>query len=757
MGGNIKFPGVIRPSYVDSTPYWTPEQDSRGKPNVMYILLDDTGFGDLGCYGSMIETPNIDALAADGLRYSDFHVNAMCSPTRASLLSGCNHHTTGMGYIADIDMGFPSLKGQVGHECGFISETLQMNGYATFAVGKWHLVSPEYSTHAGPFDQWPCGRGFDRYYGFLPAEITQYYPVLVNGNEFVQQPRRADEGYHFSEDMADRTIRYIGQLKSCRPDKPFFAYVAFGAHHSPHHAPKKYVDMYRGRFDAGWDACREEILRRQKELGLIGPDVEPAPNDDLVGDWNSRTDEEKKVLARYMEVYAGYVTHTDAQIGRIIDYLKKIGQYDNTLIVFLSDNGASPEGGRWGIKNCMYRVFMEKDAPEMAALQEAEDFGSPDAGTHYPTAWAHVSNTPFRMYKTWNYSGGMRVPCVISYPNLIQKGGEIRRQYHHVVDINATVLDILGIEQPKEIKGVPQIEKPGISMKYTFDDPEAPRRRHVQYYELMGNRGLWCDGWMAVADHTKNPTFDFSKDQWELYNTDEDPTELCDLAEKYPEKLNELKDMWWYEAGKFGALPMIESLMKKREGFVSKDFMKPNPNLQPKHMCFYREFDMGPGLKIQNQSYTSKVYMDYHAGDEGVLYACGDNMGGYALYVEDGRLKLHYDWVSFAKYRLESSAPLPEGELVVGVDFKKTDDFNGICSLVINGEPVAQESIYSHQTFSEHSHIFSIGRFSSVSVAKEYEPKGLWRYSGNIDRVEFDVFSDESGPTHNPMEYIIND
>ncbi len=757
MSRNESFKGVVRPSYMDSTPWWPQKPDLSGRPNVLYILLDDTGYGDLGCYGSLIDTPHIDALAADGLRYTDFHVNAMCSPTRASLLTGCNHHTAGMGYIADVDLGFPSLKGQVGHDCGMISEILKGEGYSTFAVGKWHLVSPENATHAGPFDQWPCGRGFERFYGFLPAEITQFYPVLVNGNEYVQQPALPEEGYHFSEDMADRAIRYIGQQKSCQPDKPFFGYVAFGAHHSPFHVPKEYIERYRGKFSEGWDACRQAIFERQKQMGLIAQDAILSPNDYLVGDWDSRSEEEQRTLARFFEVYAGFVTHTDAQIGRIVDYLKKIGQYDNTLIVFLSDNGASPEGGRWGVKNTLYRVYTESDAA-MPSPQEAEAFGSADTSIHYPTAWAHVSNTPFRMYKTWSYSGGMRVPCILSCPGLIKDKGGLRGQYHHVVDINATVLDILGVDAPDELGGVPQVEKPGISMAYTFADPQARRRRQVQYYELMGNRALWCDGWKAVADHTQNPTFDFYKDRWELYNTDEDPTEMVDLAERCPDKLRELVDMWWLQAGRYGVMPMLESLMKRREGFISKDIMKPDPQGERTSLRIYPEFDMGPGVRIQGRSYTSRVFLNYREGDEGVLYACGDNMGGYALYIEEGRLKMHYDWVSYADYRAVSDHALPEGELIVGVRFEKKDACNGTCHLVVNGEATGSVDIHAHPLFSEHSHIFSVGRFSSVAVTKEYEPKGLWHFTGRIDRVEFDLDdAADDEPRNRQAEALVND
>lgn len=743
---NYEFKGKIKPSYLDSEPWWPELPDLSDKPNVLYILIDDTGFADFGCYGSMIETPNIDALAAEGLQYNNFHVNSMCSPTRASLLSGCNHHSVGMGYIADLDMGFPNLKGQVSHRCGLISEILQEKGYATFCAGKWHLVPPEFTTPAGPFDQWPMGRGFDKFYGFMPADTSQYYPCVVNGNEYVQLPYSPDEGYHLSEDLVSKAISYIGQTKSAAPEKPFFCYLAFGAHHAPHHAPKAYVDRYKGKFDEGWAVCRQRVFDRQKELGIFPEDTVLSACDDLVADWDSCTEEEKKVLAKYMEVWAGFITHTDDQIGRLIAYLKKIGQYENTMIVFMTDNGTSTNGGQWGQKNELQRPFNCCDLPIVSA-EEAETLGSPDAACQYPVAWANVGATPFRMYKTWSYSGGVRVPLIISYPDKIKDKGTMRNQYHHVVDINATVLDVLGYEAPKVLKGVPQMDKHGVSMAYTFDKPDAEGERHIQYYELMGNRALWCDGWEIVADHIKTPSFDFNEDKWELFHAETDPSQAIDLAEKYPEKVQELEHLWWQEAGKYGVLPMLESNRKKYKDYTFGKMLKANPALEKTYNCYYPEFDTGYGMDVQGRSYTTRVRLHYRKGDEGVLYSCGDDLAGYALYIEEGRLKMHYNYINQVQFRAESEIELPEGDIVVGVDFVKVRNDFGICHLHLNGDHVGKVEIDRGPLFKEHGHILAIGHFAYAPVCKEYRPKGIWRYTGEIDRVEFrlDTPFDEEG------------
>jgi arylsulfatase A-like enzyme len=731
-----EYQGVIKTRYVDSTPWWQEDRSRKDTPNILYILLDDTGYSDIGCYGSQIDTPNIDAIAADGLRYRDFHVNAMCSPTRASLLSGCNAHTAGMGFIAEINMGFPGYQGCVGHEYGFISETLVKHGYATYALGKWHLVPPETRSSTGPFDQWPLGRGFEKYYGFLGAATGQFYPELVRGNEFVSPPKTPAEGYHLSEDLADRAISYIGDLKSNDPEKPFFCYLAFGAHHSPLQAPKAYIDRYKGKFDEGWDVYREKVFKKQKRLGIIPDDCKLPENDYIAPKWDTLTEKEKCIFPRYMEVYAGFVSHTDAQIGRVVDYLKKIGQYDNTIIVFMSDNGASAEGGRWGTTSHGYHYVTEKDQP-LVNEAEIESLGSADVKAHYPTGWARACNTPLRMYKSWTHCGGIKVPLIINYPDKIKDKGGIRTQYHHVVDINQTILEICNIEQPGQINGVSQEPKHGISMMYTFNDPKAKTHRHVQYYEMVGNRSIWADGWKAVADHAVNPTLDFSKDNWELYHTDLDFSETLNLAKKYPEKLRELVDLWWHEAGKYGVLPLAESHLKKAENFNSKKMYRYAPMKPRKQYIYYPELTTGPGPRLAQDSFTAKAYVTYKPGDEGVLYASGDNNGGYALYIQAGKLKFHNNWCAVKHYHVDSDIELPEGELELAFDFCLTHPGAGVGRLLVNGRPSGNVYIESQPLFQGGS--FGIGKFPFISVTGDMKEMKKYPYTNRIDRIEFNL------------------
>jgi arylsulfatase A-like enzyme len=731
-----EYQGIIKTNYKDSTPWWPEVHEPKDAPNILYILLDDTGYSDVGCYGSLIETPNIDALAADGLRYRDFHVAAMCSPTRASLLSGCNHHTAGMGFIAEINMGFPGYQGSVGHEYGFISETLVRNGYATYALGKWHLVPPEVRNAMGPFDQWPLGRGFQKYYGFLGAATGQFYPELVRGNEFIDPPKTPQEGYHLSEDLADRAISYIGELKSINPEKPFFCYLAFGAHHSPLQAPKAYIDRYKGKFDDGWDVYREKVFKNQKELNIIPEDCTLPETDYVAAKWETLTGKEKRILARYMEVYAGFVSHTDAQIGRVVDYLKKIDQYNNTLIVFMTDNGASAEGGRWGSTSHGYHYSLEKDQPLIDEGQ-MESLGSEDVKVSYPSGWARACNTPLRMYKSWNHCGGIKVPLIITYPDKIKDKGGIRTQYHHVVDINQTILDICSIKQPDRINGVDQEPKHGVSMTYTFDHPDEKTHRHVQYYEMVGNRGIWADGWKAVADHAINPTFDFSKDKWELFNTDVDFTESKDLAGQYPEKLRELIDLWWHEAGRYGVLPLAESHLKRAENFNSKKMYRYAPAKPRTHYTYYPEFTTGPGPRLAQDSFTARVFLTYKRGDEGALFAAGDNNGGYGLYIQDYKLKFHDNWLALKQYHVESDTELPEGELELAFDFVLTRPGAGVGRLLINNRPSGNIYIESQPLF--HGGTFGIGRFPFISVTGDMKEKKTFPYTNRIDRVEFNL------------------
>lgn len=731
-----EFQGIIKTSYNDSTPWWQEEKKApEGAPNILYIVLDDTGYSQLGCYGSSIETPHIDSIAAEGLRYNDFHVNAMCSPTRASLLSGCNSHTLGLGYLANYDLGFPSLSASLDPRYGYISETLLENGYSTFAVGKWHLCHQRHMNGSGPFHQWPLGRGFERFYGFLNAATSQYYPDLVCDNHFIEPPKTPEEGYHLSSDLVDKAIQYIGDQKSCYPEKPFFCYLAFGAMHAPHHAPKEYIDHYKGKFNQGWDVYRQEVFQKQKKLGIIPDSAVLTGHNYLASTWDSLTEQQKKIYPRFMEVFAGYLSYTDAQIGRLLNFLKKIEQYENTLIVLLSDNGASGEGGPEGCFNEYYHLMSMRWA-DLVTERDLDMLGSPDACNHYPRGWGWAGNTPLKMYKTWVHAGGIKVPLIISYPRKIKDRGGIRSQYHHVIDINKTVLDVCGIEQPEVIKGVKQAEKPGISMKYTFDDPKAPRQRLVQYYEMLGNRGIWADGWKAVADHVISDSF--QEDKWELYHTDEDFSEAHDLAATHPEKLRELIELWWHEAGKFGVLPMLESYYKKKDGFDFNKQLKFAPSEYRQRYVFYPQMSPNSlGPRLANKSFVITAYVNHKKGYEGTLVAAGDNMGGYTLYIKENRLVFHFNYLAEKHFHQVSDIEVPDGQVALGFEFVCSKPDQGIGRLLINGKPTGNIFIKAYPLFSGGK--FAIGRYALSPITAEMKSKNCFRYQGEIDRLELNM------------------
>ena len=737
MSDSVGFKGVIETSYMDSAPWWpASKKPPEGAPNVLYVVLDDTGYSQLGCYGSLVPTPNIDSIAADGLRYSDFHVNAMCSPTRASLLTGCNHHTVGLGYLSNYNLGFPAVSGNIDPKYGYISETLLESGYSTFAVGKWHLCNQTSMNGAGPYDQWPLGRGFEKYYGFLNASTSQFHPSLIQDNTSIDPPKHPDEEYHLSADLIDHAVKYIGTQKSVNPEKPFFCYLALGAMHGPHHAPKEYLDKFIGEFDEGYDVYREKVFIRQKQLGLFPEDTVLTERNDMAKPWDSLTPWEKKVYARFMEAFAGYLNYTDAQLGRLLDYLKKIGQYDNTMIVLVSDNGASAEGGPNGSVSELYHL-LSMHWPKLANEEEYEKIGTEDAQNNYPPGWAWAGNTPLKWYKTWTHAGGVKVPLIISCPDHIRDKGGIRSQYHHVIDINTTVLDICGIAQPDVIRGVTQEKKPGISMRYSFDDAHAQRRRHVQYYEMLGNRGIWRDGWKAVANHVD--TLDFDQDKWELYNTDKDFSESRDLAEQHPEKLKELINLWWHEAGTYGVLPMLESHFTKRDGFDFNRMLRFAPVEYKSHLIFYPEMDInGPAPRLGNKSFTLMVVANYKKGDEGVLVSAGVNVGGYVLYIEGNRLKFHFNYLDERYYQVESATEVEDGEHNFVFDFVNTSPDKGVGRVLVDGQAGPPIAISEYPLFPAAGGL-GIGRYASSPVQHLHKGKGYFRYTGVIDRVEFDL------------------
>ncbi len=725
------------------------DNNPENAPNVIYILLDDMGFAQLGCYGSSIETPNIDRLANEGLRYNNFHTTAVCSATRTSLLCGANHHTAGCASLIEMKTGCDNnMDGHIKPEYATIAEILKEYGYATFCTGKWHLSADQCT--AGPIDCWPLQKGFDRYYGFLQGENDQYHPHLIRDNTKAPQPQTVEEGYHFSEDIIDNAIDYLFEHNMNFPGKPFFLYLPFGAMHTPHHAPKEYIEHYKGKFDAGWDITRQQWFENQKKLGVIPEDAELTEKNKYIRDWDCCTDKEKAVYAREMEAFAGMLTHTDAQIGRLVNYLEESGQLDNTVIVFLSDNGASAEGGIDGRFNAMrgQDVTVRSEGEIDYAYKHLDEIGTELSFNHYATGWANCGNTPFQWYKIWAHEGGIKDPLIIRYPAAIKDAGAVRSQYHHVSDITPTILDIIGVNKPDTIKGVPQKPFTGISMKYTFENADAPSEKYIQYYEVHGNRGIYKDGWKAVVNHCF--TEDYDKDEWELYHVEKDYSEKYNVASQYPEKLQELKEDFMYEAGRYGVFPMLRFPMHGKPENLSRQYsdhiQMPEKIIEFKNVIKAVDIVMARNIQSHSASHivTAEIYRD-SIDEEGVLYSNGQRFGGISFYIQDNRLKYVYNANMAAYYTAETDIELPAGSLKVSYSFircsSKVSD-GAIVTLYINDKPAGKVHV---KTLA-----YMIG-FASTIKGNHYTPvtPGYnlpFDFNGRLDRLVLHQFATNVSP-----------
>ncbi|HVV75759.1 MAG TPA: arylsulfatase [Mycobacteriales bacterium] len=660
------FDGEIRDTHVESTPSFPQRKSPEGAPNVVMIVLDDTGFAQLGCYGSSIETPNIDRLASGGLRYTNFHVTPLCSPTRAALLTGRNHHTVGMRSVANFATGYPHMRGHITPHAATMGEVLRDNGYATFAVGKWHLCPALDCSAAGPYDHWPCQRGFDRFYGFLEGETDQFHPDLFYDNHRIDPPKTVDEGYHLSEDLVDRASEFIHDSVSVRPDRPFFLYLAFGATHAPHQAPAEYLAKYRGKFDAGWDATRDEWFARQQETGVVPAGTDLAPRNPGVEPWDSMPENQQRLAARLQEAFAAFLDHTDVQIGRLLDDLSRLGLMDDTIIMLVSDNGASQEGGPYGVLHEMKFFNFILETPD-EAIQRLDEIGGPNSHANYPWGWAQAGNTPFKWYKQNTHEGGVHVPFIVHWPGHIPDPGGVRRQFHHAVDVAPTIYDAIGITPPATYRGYDQLPIAGTSMLYTLGEADAPTVKGAQYFEMNGHRGIWHDGWKAVTRHTQNVPYD--DDQWELYRVAEDFSECHDLAAREPERLKELVDLWWSEAREHGVLPLDDRTI---ELFFTR-YDDNTPHRLSKRYVYKPPMAPLPaqaGATLAGSRFNMTARITRAAGENGVLLATGTANAGISWFVEDDKLVLDYN--AFGNHTVcVSEAEVPVGTSEVGLRFTR--------------------------------------------------------------------------------------
>ncbi|MHB8497698.1 MAG: arylsulfatase [Acidimicrobiales bacterium] len=725
-----RFDGVIGRTEAESKPWW-PEaaHPAEGSPNIVLILLDDTGFSQLGCYGSDLTTPNIDRLAAGGLRYTNFHVTPLCSPTRASLLTGRNHHSVGMRALSNFDSGYPHMRGRITPHAATVAEILREEGYATFGLGKWHLCPMTDASAAGPYDQWPCQRGFDRFYGFLEGETDQFHPELIYDNHSVDPPRGPEDGYHLSEDLIDHAIGFIHDTVSIRPDRPFFTYLAFGAMHAPHQAPPDYLVRYRGRFDDGWDAARRRWFERQLQMGLLPPDTELAPRNPGVEEWEVLPDNQRRLAARLQEAFGAFLEHTDAQIGRLLDDLGRLGKLDNTLIMLLSDNGASQEGGPFGVLHEMkYFNFLSESPDE--AVERIDDIGGPHSHANYPWGWAQAGNTPFKWYKQNTHEGGVHVPLIVHWPTRIAGGG-LRDQFHHVNDVVPTIYEVLGIEPPAVFHGLEQLPITGVSLAYSFDDPAAPSRKGVQYYEMMGHRAIYRDGWKAVTRHVTGVPFD--DDSWELYHLAEDRSECHDLADRHPELLAELVERWWSEAEANDVLPLDERTI---ELFFTR-YHDHSPHAPARTYTYHPPLSPLPSQAapaLGGRGFDMVATIVRGADEQGVLYASGTENSGLSLFVQGDRLV--FDYNCFGDHLvIESTTGVPVGRSSVGVRLRRKGK-SGAVTLLVDGNSAGELALPFVMTMPS-SVGPSIGYDHGSPVSERYD--GHFPFTGTFERLDVTV------------------
>ncbi len=702
-------------------------------PNVVMVLLDDLGFAQLGCYGSGIATPTIDRLAGNGLRYNRFHVTAMCSPTRAALLTGRNHHAVGMGFVADIPTSAPGYTARIPGSVPTLPRLLREAGWNTMAVGKWHLVPRGERSSAGPFDRWPLGLGFERYYGFLQGDTNHWAPNLVRDNTPVDPPAGPDEGYHLTEDLAGEAVRLVVNQQESAPGKPFFLYLATGAMHAPHHVERSWADAYRGRFDLGWDRWREDVFARQTAGGLVPDGTTLTERPSWVPAWDDLTADERRLYARMHEVYAGFLSHTDAQLGRLVSTLDKLGVLDDTLILVLSDNGASAEGGVAGTSNehrFTHRI-PEEPADNLARL---EDWGGVGGYPHYAWGWAWAGNTPFRLWKRYTWLGGTRVPLIVHWPAGIGRPGGVRGQFAHAVDVLPTVLDACGVAAP---------DCHGASMVSTFDDPAAPDPRSTQYFEMLGSRAIVADGWKATTDHVSAGVIDeerlmkgsrdFATDRWSLHRLADDFAEAHDLADEHPDVVRRLEQQWFVEAGRHHVLPLADSLAQ-RVGMISQPAHPPGRSvlLHPEGGPVCDEalpMLFGGGRILADVDVPA-------ASANGVLFALGNWTGGFAAYAVDGTLTVAVALPGDA-VRVTAEGTLPPGRHEVGCVLRPGPAGVRV-DAVVDGTVVATGNGRHHLPFvwQHGGTALTLGHARGLPVCDGYRPPFPWTGTLHTVRVE---------------------
>jgi arylsulfatase len=732
-----------------SFPPIEPLRPPAGAPNVLIVLIDDTGFGSSSAFGGPCNTPVAERLASTGLKYNRFHTTALCAPTRQALLTGRNHHAAGMGGIPEVATSAPGYSSMRPNTAAPLAEMLQLNGYSTAQFGKCHEVPVWQTSPMGPFDSWPTGSGFEYFYGFIGGESNQYAPALYHGTVPVEPDRTPEEGYHFTEDITDRAIEWVRQQKALMADKPFFVYFAPGATHAPHHVPKEWADKYKGRFDGGWDKLREEIFARQKELGVIPPDAELTARHDEIPAWDDMPDELKPVLARQMEVFAGFLEHVDHHVGRLIQTLEDLEILDDTLVYYIiGDNGASAEGTINGTFNEMltFNGAGALETPEFLAAR-IDDFGTPAAYNHYAVGWAHAMDTPYQWTKqVASHWGGTRNGTIVHWPGGIKAKGELRNQFHHVIDVAPTVLAAAGLPEPTFVNGVQQMPLHGASMQYSFDDGNAAEARETQYFEMFVNRGIYHKGWTAVTRHSTPwevraalPAFD--DDVWELYGPD-DWTQAHDLSAEQPEKLHELQRLFLIEAVKYNVLPLDD---RRIERFNADLAGRPQLIRGKSQLLFggMGRLTENSVIVLKNKSHAvSAEIVVPEGGANGVIVAQGGAFGGWSLYLLEGKPVYCYNLFGLQRFKVQGQEPVPSGEHQIRMEFAYDGGGlakGGTATLYVDGSAVGEGRIAGTEPM-----IFSgdettdVGGDGGTPVSDDYGPKDS-KFTGRVKWVQLDI------------------
>jgi arylsulfatase len=752
------FKGIINLDIRDSKPDWDPflaKKAPKDAPNVLVVLFDDTGLAAWSPFGGRINMPTLQRLADNGLMYSQWHTTALCSPTRSTFLTGRNHHQNGFASISETASGFPGYSSHIPRECAPMATVLRDAGWATLWVGKNHNVPVDEWTMGASKKRWPLAMGYDRFYGFIGGETNQWFPDLAEDNHYIDQPYTPEQGYHLSKDLTDKALEFIRDVKQTEPNKPWYLWFCPGANHAPHHAPKEYIEKYKGKFDDGYEAYREwalgrmiekKVLPEGTELTQINPMTKGTYSDeDVVRPWSQLSAKEKKLFSKMAEVYAAFSEFTDAQVGRIIEYLEQSGQLENTLIIYAADNGASGEGSPNGsVNEGKFANSYPDDIDQNLAM--IDQLGSPATYNHYPTGWAVAFSTPFRMFKRYSYQGGVADPLVISWPKGIKSKGEVRHQYHHCTDIVPTILDCCGVDFPGTVDGVKQVPLPGVSMRYTFDNSNAPTRKETQYYEMLGTRVIWYKGWKAVTEHCPFTGLgNFEHDRWQLFHTDEDRSEARDVADQHPEKVNELKALWMSEAKKYNVLPLNDYSVLD---ILKVEFKPPVP--ESGQYTYYPGTSEVPEHSAANThgvSFKVLAEVDFSSDTQGVIFAHGSRFGGHTLFVKDGKINYIYNFLGMPpEQRLVADAPR-SGTHIIGIDFKKEHmgehkESVGPATLHVDDKVAAEAQI---RTMTGHFAItgegLCIGYDSGDAVSTDYKPKFEFQ-GGRIVKVVFDVGDD---------------